>query len=93
MSRIAVIIKEDRFEKGYGIFGDSSNGFGVKIQWREDGKPAECCRTPRVFFRRDQALSLMQQLIRSDVHPTHLLDIVRDHLLEQYWDLSPSFDD
>lgn len=93
MSRIAVIIKTDRFQKGYWVFGNTKTGFGVRIVWEEAGKPGDFSQTPRIFSHREEAISLMRQLIQADVHPAHLLDIARDYMLEQYWNLSPVFSD
>lgn len=93
MSRIAVIIKAGRLQKNYWVFGNRKTGFGVKILWHGAGKIEAFSQTPLVFAHREQALALMRQLIHSDVHPVHLLDIVRDYMLEQYWDLCPVFSD
>lgn len=93
MSCIAVIIKADRFQKDYWVFGSGKTGFGVKILWHGAGRIEAFAQTPLIFANREQALSLMRRLIHSDVHPVHLLDIARDYLLEQYWNVCPVFSD
>lgn len=93
MSCIAVVVKKGHYRKRYGIFGNRNIGFGIKIVWREFGKTPVFSKTSYIFPNRETALSFLHKLIREDVHPIHLQDITRDHLLEKYCIPLPIFSD
>ena len=75
---------------------DMANACGISqatvsyvINNKEGKKISEATR--KMVF--ETALSFLHKLIREDVHPIHLQDIARDHLLEKYCIPLPIFSD
>ena len=83
MIHIVTRLEKCHMRKIYRVIGDMVHGYGIKIIWIDSHGTVCYAETPCIFPERHKLTLWVHEMAQARVHPCHLADVVRDHMIEK----------